>query len=231
MLDEDTTLGKEIRIQAEMYRILRNLVMEGFSLIEAITSQWSPDDVLIEASISLENGATKAADLVLMGRRNSYGTGNRKPLMVIEIKKRRLTHLTQSYGAALKQARQYAHMIGCPLYAVYDGHTLILMQIPSPFLIGLSQWSFTNSTRRNREFAQKLWGIALQIQSGIVREPVAGFRYHSDFEPWKKSIYYFIRDAFRFKVVVDQGMSSETFDIEGEAELLAQRWHNLYNRR
>jgi hypothetical protein len=228
MLDEDAIEEKEIRIQADLYRIMKNYANEGFSIAESFTYEWKLDDVLIEASINLPSGVTKEADLILMGLGPQYGETVRKPILVIETKVRKLSNLTKYYQKALNQARVYAHAIGCKAYAVYDGFTLLLMQIAKPFLIGLTQWTQTRNDRRNRDFARKLWRTAIDLHINIASGPVSEFVYHSDFSPWKRSVYYFIRDAFLFKVEVDQGMSREQFEIERDSKLLAQKWRELY---
>ena len=229
MLDEEATKNKEISLQAELYRILKNYANEGLSIAESFTHTWAPDDILIEASIKMKDGITKEADLVLLARGTQYSREVRKPVLVIETKERSLTYRTQHYQKTLSQAREYAHTIGCKMYAVYDGYTLIVMHIAHPYLIGLTTWTQTKNDRKNREFARTLWNRVIESHSGISPDYLSGFTYHPDFEPWKKSIYSFIRDAYLFKIEVDQEMSRELFNIEEDSELLASKWRSLYD--
>jgi hypothetical protein len=229
-IDLESTQEKEIRIQAEFYRILRNHVCTGIGLLDGVLMTWKPHDVLIEPSISQLGNKIGRADLVLLAQRESKNRIDTKPLLVIEIKKRKTTQLTKHYNGYLRQARKYAYALRCPIYAVYDGFTLILMQIPSPFLIGLRQWSFSSTERHNQEFAREVWEMAAELYERIAEGPVPKFTFHSDFLPWRESIYYFIKEAFRFKIEVDQSMSTELFDIDGEAKRLAHIWRELYSR-
>jgi len=228
LLDEDATKEKELAIQAEVYRILKNYANEGLSLTEQLFSGWAPDDVLIEASISDSSGKHMEADLVLMAKGNEYSRSIRSPILVIETKLRKLSNLTRYYQSALKQSRKYAHSIRCPTYSVYDGHTFILMQIPSPFLIGIWQWAPSQREIANRDFARKLWKVSLNLKVSRSESPVPEFLFHPDIEPWKKSFYYFVRDAFRFMIEVDQGMSTQGFHIEREAKLIADKFVAMF---
>jgi hypothetical protein len=54
--------------------------------------------------------------------------------------------------------------------------------------------------------------------------PAPQFMTHDDITPWKRSIFYFIKEAYRFKIKVDQGMSIDLFDIERDAENLMNQY-------
>ncbi|MBY8997412.1 MAG: hypothetical protein KGD60_06755 [Candidatus Thorarchaeota archaeon] len=229
-IDLESTQEKEVRIQAELYRILRNHVCTGVGLLDGALMSWKPYDVLIEASIPEPGNKIGRADLVLLGQRELRYKVEIKPLLVIEVKRRKTSQLTKHYKAYIRQARRYAYALQCPIYTVYDGFTWILMQISSPFLIGLRQWSFSSNERRNQEFAREIWEMASEINERKTEGPVRKFVFHSDFLPWKESIYYFIKDAFQFKIEVDQKMSLDLFDIDGEAKRFANVWRELHSR-
>lgn len=71
-IDVSSTKSKEAFVQAELYRILRNMCVVpslGPPLINFSGSKaWSPKDVLIEARVS---GKRKRLDLVLIGEKET----------------------------------------------------------------------------------------------------------------------------------------------------------------
>lgn len=230
MLDEDATNEKELRIQIELYRVLKNYIIQDLSIVERVLDDWIPSDVLFEASILRDSKTPWEADLVLMASTNRSAETNRQPILVIETKKRKTSRVTQYYQAALRQARKYAYAIKCPTYAVYDGHTLILMRDSSPYLMGLTRWVPTENERSNRDFARKLWGVSRILKDAPPDYRPNKFIFHPDFDPWRGAIFYFIRDALQFRIEVIQGMSPQDYNIDGEAESLADIYRGMFRR-
>jgi hypothetical protein len=187
-------MEKEVYIQAEMYRLLKNAAVipdQRPYLIDVMAQRLAghyidPFDVWIEASVGLQE-----VDLLL----RVGDTGTVKSALVIEIKKRTLSSPTIPFRAALNQARRYAEVIGCPLYAAYDGNTIVLMQDVYPFLVGIQRMDISANESTKIGFARRIWQTSINLLFERAKEPVLKLAEAGEYYRWLKSIRTFIRDA------------------------------------
>jgi hypothetical protein len=122
--------------------------------------------------------------------------GIKKPLLVIEVKKRVLSSLTRPFQNGFKQAWKYALPIGCKYCAVYDGHFMITMQRSSPFLIGMCEFPISSNQNLKEEFARGLWTVLLLYSEKEDTRPVEELCGVLNYPRWKSTIRYLIRDAY-----------------------------------
>lgn len=192
-IDFELTAGKEIRNQAELYRILSNVSMREFPRLSGYG--WDLDGVLIEATIlDSESESVGEADLILMARNP---TDKRVPLIVIEVKKTVVRNLTRPFQSSFKQAWKYANPIGCEFYAVYDGHFIITMQRSSPYLVGMCEFPINSNQTQKREFAKGIWGSLLGLQGKGASGPIKHLCGVLNYPRWKRTIRFLIRDAYK----------------------------------
>lgn len=225
----DSSRNKEIYIQAELYRLLKNVCSHPAQKQPIhgsnITSSWEPHDVLIEPTIIPERNKNKEADLLLIGRTREPPLKTR-PILIIEVKKRRLSQLSKYYRRYLRQAYDYAHAIDCRCYSVYDGNTWIIMQIAEPYLIAFFQKRIGVNHKDDIIFSEKLWNIAGSVQDAFQNAPIGEFSKHDDFLPWKKVLHSFLRDAFQRNVTTSRWEPSEA-QLKKKASMLEKIWLEL----
>lgn len=198
-IDFNLTAEKEVRNQAELYRILNNVrndeIFLRYTYHRISRLGWDLDEVLIEATIlNDESKPIGEADLILVV---ADSKGNREPLLVIEVKKRVLSTLTRPFQNGFKQAWKYAQPIGCKFCAVYDGHFMITMQKSSPFLIGMCEFPISSNQNLKEEFARELWTSLLSIKEKEAAGPVEELCGVVNYPRWKGTIRYLIRDAYQ----------------------------------
>lgn len=221
-IDIDLTMKKEARFQGELYCVLRRFISEIGAFPELV-----PSDVYIEPSIPQlaqseeeQEKARKRADIVLIAK--EFSTGSQKPVLVIECKQRKIpvSNLRKHYGDALEQAEEYARLIDCKMYATYDGHTFILMQLKDPYLIGISQWPVH---KLGKFFAKQLWHFLLEPQKEIRVQYYESFIKNPDLEPWIPVIPGLIQDA----MMRESKVSGFDYPVE-EAKANSQERANRY---
>jgi len=228
LLDITATKVKEIYIQAELYRLLRDYVIGhivGHRRIGASgpVPPWYPKDVLIEATIR-DGEETKEADIVLLtSRQLEDGSPEVKPALVIEVKSRRISRLSVSYGAYLKQAFNYAALIDCSNYAVYDGKNFILMQLTEPYMVGFTDFAIGHNQDEDDDNIGNIWWAARVLSEEPQIQAIRGLAYHSDINIWRKVIPVLIRQAYQRSVRMS-GKEPSPENIEETGQRLGKKW-------
>ncbi len=221
-IDVEATKTNERFIQAELYCALKNHIKESQMMG---TIKGTPKiDVLVEASIkqnksTKKTSARKRTDLVLIYKK----LGSVRPLLVIELKKRRLGSPTHGIKAGLEQAYSYARQVGCSLYAMYEGDTFVLMQMGYPFLIGLKRVDIFGS--EFRDIGREVWDIALENSKGNKTGPLTPFDDYSVFTNWKTTMRAILGDAHR-RNMAESGASiikKQTDEVVDEIMLIWQK--------
>ncbi len=229
LLDISATKAKEIYIQAELYRLLRNKAIHLQRIIpRGPVPAWSAKDVLIEATIR-DDGKTKEADIVLLtSLQLEFDRVKIKPALVIEIKTRKFSRLSVSYGAYLRQAYNYTVMIGCSNYAVYDGKNFILMQLAEPYMIGFTDFSTGRDEKEDIKNIGKIWHAARILSENFQTEALPDFKYHSDIDLWRKTIPVLIRQAFQ-RNARRSGREPTLEEVEKTGERLGKKWLEMHD--
>lgn len=101
------------------------------------------------------------------------------------------------------------------------------MQMAEPYLIAFFKKRLGIDHKGDIAFSEKLWNIAGHLRDQYRRKPIGEFAYHDDYEPWKKSIYYFLRDAYQRNANASGGTPSEE-QLNEKASQLVKLWHDLH---
>ncbi len=223
-IDIEATKTNERFIQAELYCKLKEDIRNAKLITKGKVG--GRRDVLVEASIKQNKGtkpkARKRTDLVLIWKES----GNVIPLLVIELKKRRLGSPTHGSKGALKQAYSYARQVGSNLYATYNGDTFVLMQMGYPFLIGLKRIDIFGG--EFRDIGREVWEIALDHSKGTETGPLPPFDDYSVYPYWKTTMKAILGDAHR-RSMVESGTSVKKEQTDEVVEEIMSIWQKHFS--
>jgi len=171
-MDKETSVPREARVKAELYRIFKDAINEGIvpESVSLVETENSYSVVDVEPELRVAKG--KIADLVVTVK-PPYG--REEALLVLEVKKR--TFRVSTYLSGAKQASQYAEGLGAWFFAVCDGWFMLLFRSVVNELVG------AYGVEMSKDYAQNILAVLIEYRrrerseclSQLPRAPDPGF--------------------------------------------------------